>query len=699
MYQLNVGVTTSSLSILNTTKVTEFSDFVPDEVVIEFNSSLRLPAQGLRALNSGSATPLSQAQSDGLSVKAQLGKQWLMQLSDINLLTSRSQQSIPGSIVSVSPKQRTANMINWLRSQPYVATAYPNYIRHGFAVANDPIYQGQWDLPLINVDKAWDVVKDRTMNQVNIAVIDSGIRLNQEDLQGQLLSGYDFVDNDAVAQDDGSASFGENSFHGTHVSGTIAAIANNNQGVAGIAGMPDNTAKQWAKVMPLRVLNGDGQGTDFSIAAAIRYAAGITVTNSAGQRVIPSSTVDVINLSLGGGGECGILQSAIDAARAKNVIVVAAAGNENSSIKSYPAACDGVVSVAAVGADKSRAPYSNFAASAEDIWIDLTAPGGNGKQDLNADGYPDAIWSTWAENNQYTLLQGTSMASPHVAAVFAMMRGVDSSLTPVNIDALLAQRSLTQDIGGLGQDTLFGYGLIDAAKAINKAANVVIPPSIAFSSSNLNFGVSQTEISVNILNSGTGALKIKGIVSSASWLTALATRVDDNNLGRYTVSVNRADLADGIYTGTLTVSASGVPDANITVLMQVGTSGTGTNVGRHFVLLLNEKFKTRYQTIADTSTGLYTFNFTHVDPGIYYLVAGTDLDGDGTICDLGEYCAEYPVPSAFKSIDLTASSKLSINMSTGYVFAQSSSALKTIDTKSAYVAPRRSFQRLFPVVE
>ena len=192
-------------------------------------------------------------------------------------------------------------------------------------------------------------------------------------------------------------------FHGTHVAGTIGAASNNGQGVAGVG---------WnVRLMPLRVCGTLGCSV-FDQIEAMRYAAGLS--NSSGRVANPRA--DIINMSLGGPGFSVAAQNAVNAVRAAGVIVVAAAGNDASSQALYPASYNGVVSVSAVGPNRSITSYSSFGSA-----IDVAAPGGNLTSDLNGDGYGDGVLSPHADDSsgrleyEYLFLEGTSMAAPHVA--------------------------------------------------------------------------------------------------------------------------------------------------------------------------------------------------------------------------------------------------------------------------------------------
>lgn len=301
-------------------------------------------------------------------------------------------------------------------------TIEPNYEYKAFEAPNDPDYVKQWNLRSINVESAWEETKGAGMT---VAVIDTGVTAVPDLQQTKFVKGYDFVNDKEEADDDNG--------HGTHVAGTIAQSTNNNYGVAGVA--------YEASVMPLKVLSAYGGGTVADIAEAIKFAA--------------DNGADVINLSLGGAGESQVLKEAVDYAYNKGVVVVAAAGNENRNSASYPARYPHVISVAAIGPSGEKAPYSNFGAG-----VDISAPGGSKDgQILQETIDPETGGAMFAS------FQGTSMASPHVAAVAAMVKasGVE---TP---DEIL--QVLQQSVRKVQEDPLnhFGAGHLDASGAVKLA--------------------------------------------------------------------------------------------------------------------------------------------------------------------------------------------------------------------------------------
>lgn len=309
----------------------------------------------------------------------------------------------------------------------YTEYIEPDYIYRAYAVPNDPEYSKQWNLRSINVESAWDETKGKG---VTVAVIDTGIS-QVPDLQNtKFVEGYDFVNDLVEARDDNG--------HGTHVAGTIAQSTNNEFGVAGIA--------YEASLMPLKVLSAGGAGTVADIAEAIRFAA--------------DHGAQVINMSLGGGGESQMLKDAIDYAHSKNVVVIAAAGNANRNAAEYPARYQHVVGISALDASGSKAPYSNFGAG-----IDLSAPGGSTSANNSAGGILQNTIDPRTGESVFAAFQGTSMAAPHVAGVAALIRATGVT-NPDEIEEILKQSAIV-----VKDDTLnhYGAGKLDAAAAVKLA--------------------------------------------------------------------------------------------------------------------------------------------------------------------------------------------------------------------------------------
>jgi serine protease len=256
--------------------------------------------------------------------------------------------------------------------------------------------------------------------------------------------GFDFINNDSHANDD--------NFHGTHVASVIAESTNNATGGSGLA---YNTA-----LMPVKVLDAEGFGDTFSIAEGIDFAA-------------EAPNVKVINMSLGGEGSSAVISAAITRAVARGITVVAASGNENTSV-GFPASLPNVIAVGAVDGRKRRAPYSNFGSA-----LDVVAPGGDLDRDdtgpgLRPDGRPDGILQQTFDPDTaaltgrfddfaYFFVVGTSQATPHVSALAALLyrQGITD---PAAIQKAI--EATAEDLGATGRDDQFGHGLLRPAAAL-----------------------------------------------------------------------------------------------------------------------------------------------------------------------------------------------------------------------------------------
>ena len=322
--------------------------------------------------------------------------------------------------VEITDGSSVGEKLTELQKDPSVEYAEPNYRRQALVTTpNDTYYASyQWNMPIIRANYAWDVTRGNTSTV--IAVIDTGVSLTHPDLASKIIAGYDFADNDSNPMDEQG--------HGTHVAGIAAAITNNGIGVAGI---------DWnARIMPVRVLDENGSGLDSDIAEGIIWAA--------------DNGADVINMSLGGPSSFPqTLQSAVDHAYySHGVVVVAAVGNNPNGVPIYPAACSHVIGVAATNSSDQRASFSNYG-----TFVDIAAPG---------ETIASTYWSGGA--NGYALASGTSMATPHVAGLAALLVGQYPSYTPAQIEGEIETTAI--DLGTPGRDNYYGYGRIDAYNAV-----------------------------------------------------------------------------------------------------------------------------------------------------------------------------------------------------------------------------------------
>jgi serine protease len=306
---------------------------------------------------------------------------------------------------------------------------------------NDPCFVYQWHLAQIGLPAAWKLGHGEG---ATVAVIDTGVS-RVPDLAGTtFVAGYDFLGDRERADDDHG--------HGTHVAGTVAQATHNGVGVAGVA--------FGARIMPLKVLSASGSGSMAAIAQAIRFAA--------------DNGANVINMSLGGPFPIKPVRRAIDYARGKGVVVVAAAGNDGRGRVGYPARYPGVIAVAATQFDERPTFYSNWGRE-----IDIAAPGGNVRLDQNNDGKPDGVLQNTivpvaTARNSYLWFMGTSMAAPHVSGVAALVVGAGVTRPDAVESVLLDTARKPQSIrAGEGRiDDHYGAGVVNADAALKKARSV-----------------------------------------------------------------------------------------------------------------------------------------------------------------------------------------------------------------------------------
>jgi serine protease len=389
-------------------------------------------------------------------------------------------------VVRLGPGMEPRVVAARLQRQPDVQYAQPDYRQYARFRPNDPLYDRQWGLPAINLERGWDVQRGASSSVV-VAVLDTGLAFENKVLRftahaftqdgvdypalgpidvpfapapdivtaDRIVAPHDFIwdDNDPVDLDG----------HGTHVAATIGELTNNNVGAAGVAFN--------VKLMPVKVISSDWDdifdspnvGTDDVVARGIRYAA--------------DNGADIINMSFGRNGPSApVVESAIRYAVGKGVFVAISGGNDAQNgnptevVAEIAGAVDGAVAVAAIGSDKQRAPYSGTAS-----YLELAAPGGNfdlgggpggilqqtldldlvDTFDLDAADYRAPRFDSFA----YYYFEGTSMAAPHVSGTAALLyqQGITS---PAAIEAALKRFAV--DLGQPGRDDEYGFGLIDA---------------------------------------------------------------------------------------------------------------------------------------------------------------------------------------------------------------------------------------------
>ena len=634
-------------------------EFVAGEAVVSFNSSGSLRAASAAGTSSTNMEPVRELRAGVWHVRA-----------PASLQQASARQS--------SAEDETLAWIRELRQDPDIATATPNYrMRAQATPASEPKYEWQqWNYDLVRAPAAWQL--DSTGGSgVTVAVLDTGLYGSPGSWHGDLNANVvipasetvDYVseayDNDSEPgydsnpSDPGDAD-GGSVYHGTHVAGIVAAAVNDYLG-AGIA--------YGADLLPVRVLGEGGEGTSTDLLAALNWVAESDTPRA-----------QVVNMSLGGLPYMSSLYNAIQAGVDKGVIYVAAAGNAGSSESSYPAAFDNVLAVSAVAPSGDLASYSNFG-----DWVDLAAPGGEYRSD---DGKGQVVYSTGAVVNDAgeleessALLQGTSMAAPHVSATVALMKSVNSNLSYVQLASALEAGELTDCNSPCSRTRELGWGILDAGSAVTWAldnASVSVPLILSSSPSSVTLfteGESSATLVLEATGSDSGTVTIESVSSGAPWLVVDEDSLIEQSGSRFelTLTLNSGQLAeDAIERTSVTVTYFSDQERTleIPVTGQKVSDRELRNAGRHFVLLIDPvDYATIAQTTVSVDGGEYRFSLPleGVEPGNYLLIAGSDLDNDGRLCHAGEACAEYPVTGLREEITITGEASIGgISMTTSY---------------------------------
>ncbi len=494
----------------------------------------------------------------------------------------------------------------------------PTSLKLSDVTPNDSEYSSQWALPDMNLPSAWDITKGS--NNVKVAIIDSGLYRNHEDLQGSnFLTGYDVCQNKAGVTSDEEG-------HGTMVASVIGATTNNRKGVAGAC---------WnITIVPYKVMDRYGDISSDDVITAIMMAA--------------DDGCDVINMSLGGYEIDKATQDAINYAYNKGCIVVAAAGNEGDSDDpdsgkySYPASCNHVISAAAINSSNSASSFSQH-----NNLVDVSAPGEN------------VLVASANGASVYSKASGTSFSSPYVASVAALARSLDDGINQDFFEKFIKETST--DLGDSSYDNYYGWGLINAKKIVQKAKYPSVigvtenatyngAKKIIFSSGKATLNgvafVSGTTVSKNgtytlIITNSVGKittihftidapLVLKDIKNNASYNTdkSIVFNYGTATLNGKTIASGYVVKAEGKYTVVLTSPLGGKATYNFTI-DKTKPVVTGVENGKTFSGKVTITFN---EGTANLNGSKINSGYILATNGVFHLVV-TDAAGNALTLD------------------------------------------------------------------
>ncbi len=352
-------------------------------------------------------------------------------------------EAVIGEYIGLPEVEYAEPNLKVVMPEPAAAATSAGLATASAVTANDPLFAVQWHLKQVGLERAWQLSGGGKPSAI-VAVVDTGVAYEDygvfsraDDLAGvRFVGGYDFANGDAHPNDDQG--------HGTHVTGTIAQTTGNGLGCAGIA--------PYVSIMPVKVLDYLGSGSSYDVAEGIRFA----VTHGA----------KVINMSLGGPTPDRTMRDACQYAYDHNVVVCCAAGNDGGEVN-YPAGYSTTLCVSATDYAKQLTGYSSHGPE-----VDVAAPGGDTDADLDDDGRPDGVLQQTFRDLvpltgfDYVWLNGTSMATPHVAGAVALLlsNGLSTANNTEAVRNLFA--ASCEDLGTAGKDDQYGHGLLRIDRAL-----------------------------------------------------------------------------------------------------------------------------------------------------------------------------------------------------------------------------------------
>lgn len=453
-------------------------------------------------------------------------------------------------------------------------------------VPNDPNYSSQWYLPKISAPGGWDI--SNGMPNVIVAMIDSGLNPSDPEFSPKLVPGWNFVS--------GNSTIVDNNGHGSATTLAAAAATNNNYNAAGVA---------WNnQIMPLVVCDSSGSCSWSKVASAITWAA--------------DHGAKVINMSLGGTSDSSAMQSAVNYAWSKGLVIVAAACNYATSNPCYPAAEQNVVAVSATDSNNNLASFSNYGS-----YIDVAAPG------VSING-----WS------------GTSFSSPIAAGVAALIFSANPALTNSQVVSLM--ESNADDLGTAGWDQYFGYGLVDVAKALAAAGQVAIdatPPSVPTNLTASAISSSQVSLSWSVSTDNVGVAGYQVFRNGSKIATVSNSPYADNSVAgstTYSYQIYAVDTSGNVSAGSNTATATtpaAVVKLSITTSQVSGKTATSaiikwtTNIPSTGSIRYGTSKTALNSTLSDSTVGTsHSVTLTGLSKftTYYYQIAGVSQDGSSS---------------------------------------------------------------------
>ncbi len=511
--------------------------------------------------------------------------------------------------------------------------AEPNVVVTAYDDPNDPLYSQQFNLRYLGLPQAWQLTTGDA--SIPIAVVDTG-SLPHPELITQYGPGYDFVTDPDEAQDgDGwDANPFDSSYilHGTHVAGIIGAKTNNRIGIAGVVG--------FTRLLPVRVLGKDG-GTFFDVAAGLRWAVGLPVSGAPAN----PTPARVVNMSLGAHYDAQVLSEAVaDVVANTNAVLVAAAGNEGTNDPSYPAAYPGVIAVYALDQNLVWASYSNYGP-----WISVGAPGGDPYRDQP--GILSTYWDMSTNTPDYEELSGTSMASPQVAGIAALLIALKPTITRAEVQDALQKTAV--DLGNPGFDTDYGWGMVNAQAAAQYVLTPFAPPNaVDVAPPSLSFDGVAVEAQVFVRTKSATPVTISQIDATTDQLSGWLTATADHMVTPATITVNiDPSLVPGNYSGKIRLTTSvGVVDVPVRAVVVPHAS---------LNLVLVSVMDESGNVVARTTTSAakkWAYSIPDVPLGRYHVVALADQNADLVLDRVDEWEGEWPISAQPEFVDVTTDS-------------------------------------------